>query len=177
MSSPPKEKVETKGGHLPAVKAGGMRIVQKHQVAAAATPEPPQKDDEEEYPRWTDGGKEREIGSRDYGEEERGGLGWYGKQGVPTKRKGISSYSNHHLAHGNKLPALLKQRGMGGVVMVVVDDECPPKAPVIVSGVVTKGDKDFTPAAAQVAHQKPQPGIPKLPPTQHINQHIHQPRK
>lgn len=106
MSSPPKEKVETKGGHLPAVKAGGMRIVQKHQVAAAATPEPPQKDDEEEY---------------------------------------VSS--------------------------------SPPKAPVIVSGVVTKGDKDFTPAAAQVAHQKPQPGIPKLPPTQHINQHIHQPRK
>ncbi|KAG8009387.1 Death-associated protein 1, partial [Nibea albiflora] len=46
MSSPPKEKVETKGGHLPAVKAGGMRIVQKHQSAAA--PEPPQKDDDEE---------------------------------------------------------------------------------------------------------------------------------
>uniref|UniRef100_A0A3B5LJS8 Death-associated protein n=1 Tax=Xiphophorus couchianus TaxID=32473 RepID=A0A3B5LJS8_9TELE len=88
MSSPPKEKVETKGGHLPA-KAGGMRIVQKHQP----TPAPP------------------------------------------------------------------------------------PKVPVIVSGVVTKGDKDFTPAAAQVAHQKPQPGVPKLPPAQHINQHIHQPRK
>ncbi|XP_071341577.1 death-associated protein 1 homolog [Trachinotus anak] len=103
MSSPPKEKVETKGGHPPAVKAGGMRIVQKHQAAAA--PEPPQKDDEE-Y---------------------------------------VSS--------------------------------SPPKVPVIVSGVVTKGDKDFTPAAAQVAHQKPQPGIPKLPPAQHINQHIHQPRK
>ncbi|XP_041817781.1 death-associated protein 1 [Chelmon rostratus] len=105
MSSPPKEKIETKGGRLPAVKAGGMRIVQKHQVAAAA--EPPQKeDDEEEY---------------------------------------VSS--------------------------------SPPKAPMIVSGVVTKGDKDFTPAAAQVAHQKPQPCVPKLPPVQHINQHIHQPRK
>ncbi|XP_061569489.1 death-associated protein 1 homolog [Cololabis saira] len=106
MSSPPKEKVETKGGHLPAVKAGGMRIVQKHQ--AAAVPEPPQKEEgeEEEY---------------------------------------ISS--------------------------------SPPKAPVIVSGVVTKGDKDFTPAAAQVAHQKPQPGVSKLPPAQHFNQHIHQPRK
>uniref|UniRef100_A0A3B4ZBS3 Death associated protein n=1 Tax=Stegastes partitus TaxID=144197 RepID=A0A3B4ZBS3_9TELE len=87
-----------------AVKAGGMRIVQKHQAAAA--PEPPQKDDDEEY---------------------------------------VSS--------------------------------SPPKAPVIVSGVITKGDKDFTPAAAQVAHQKPQPGVPKLPHTQHINQHIHQPRK
>lgn len=53
----------------------------------------------------------------------------------------------------------------------------PPKAPVIVSGVVTKGDKDFTPAAAQVAHQKPQPGVPKLPQAQHFNQHINQPRK
>ncbi|KAA8580889.1 hypothetical protein FQN60_013847 [Etheostoma spectabile] len=53
----------------------------------------------------------------------------------------------------------------------------PPKAPVIVSGVVTKGDKDFTPAAAQVAHQKPQPCVSKLPASQHINQHIHQPRK
>ncbi|XP_033964510.1 death-associated protein 1 homolog [Pseudochaenichthys georgianus] len=114
MSSPPKEKmekVETKGGHLPAVKAGGMRIVQKHQpVAAAAAPEPVPKDDEEED------------------EEEY-----------------VSS--------------------------------SPPKVPVIVSGVVTKGDKDFTPAAAQVAHQKPQPCVSKLPASQHINQPIHQPRK
>ncbi|XP_034427519.1 death-associated protein 1 [Hippoglossus hippoglossus] len=105
MSSPPKEKVETKGGHPPAVKAGGMRIVQKHQTAAV--PEPlPKEEDDEEY---------------------------------------VSS--------------------------------SPPKAPVIVSGVVTKGDKDFTPVAAQVAHQKPQPGVPKLPSVQQFNQHIHQPRK
>ncbi|KAL7374177.1 hypothetical protein ABVT39_023201 [Epinephelus coioides] len=105
MSSPPKEKVETKGGHAPAVKAGGMRIVQKHPQAAA--PEPPQKDeDEEEY---------------------------------------VSS--------------------------------SPPRAPMIVSGVVTKGDKDFTPAAAQVAHQKPQPCVPKPPTNQHIKHHIQQPRK
>lgn len=40
-----------------------------------------------------------------------------------------------------------------------------------------QGDKDFTPAAAQVAHQKPQPCVPKLAPVQHLNQHIHQPRK
>lgn len=40
-----------------------------------------------------------------------------------------------------------------------------------------QGDKDFTPAAAQVAHQKPQPSVPKLAPVQHINQQIHQPRK
>ncbi|KAM6976561.1 death-associated protein 1 homolog [Aplochiton taeniatus] len=109
MSSPPSEKIETKGGHLPAVKAGGMRIVQKHQ---GSVPEPPQqqeknKEDEEEY----------EASSS------------------PTK------------------PTL------------------------IVSGAVTKGDKDFTPAAAQVAHQKPQPSVAKLPNSQHINQHIHQPRK
>ncbi|XP_029313826.1 death-associated protein 1 homolog [Cottoperca gobio] len=107
MSSPPKEKVETKGGRLPAVKAGGMRIVQKHQQAAAPEPLPKDEEEEEEY---------------------------------------VSSSS-------------------------------PPKAPVIVSGVVTKGDKDFTPAAAQVAHQKPQPCVSKLPAAQQINQHIHQPRK
>ncbi|CAL1596792.1 unnamed protein product [Knipowitschia caucasica] len=106
MSSPPKEKVEMKGGHLPAVKAGGMRIVQKHQPTPI--PEPPQKTEEEE--------EEYESSS-------------------------------------------------------------PPKPAVIVSGVVTKGDKDFTPAAAQVAHQKPAPGVPKLPPAQHHNQQIHQPRK
>ncbi|XP_058497602.1 death-associated protein 1 homolog [Solea solea] len=104
MSSPPKEKIETKGGHPPAVKAGGMRIVQKHLPPAA--PEPLPKEEEEEYA-----------------------------------------------------------------------SSSPPKVPVIVSGVVTKGDRDFTPAAAQVAHQKPQPGVPKLPSAQHINQHIHQPRK
>ncbi|KAM6971696.1 death-associated protein 1 homolog [Tautogolabrus adspersus] len=107
MSSEPKEKVETKGGHAPAVKAGGMRIVQKHQPAVVPEPPPKDDDDEEEY---------------------------------------VSS--------------------------------SPPKAPMVVSGVVTKGDKDFTPAAAQVAHQKPQPGVPKLAPCQqHIKQQIHQPRK
>lgn len=40
-----------------------------------------------------------------------------------------------------------------------------------------QGDKDFTPAAAQVAHTKPVPSVQKLPPSHHINQHIHQPRK
>uniref|UniRef100_A0A3Q3VX83 Uncharacterized protein n=1 Tax=Mola mola TaxID=94237 RepID=A0A3Q3VX83_MOLML len=100
MSSPPKERVETKGGHPPAVKAGGMRIVQKHQPTAA--PEPPQKDDDEEE--------------------------------YVASKYGILFF-------------------------------CFP------------GDKDFTPAAAQVAHQKPQPSVPKLAPVQHINQQIHQPRK
>ncbi|KAG5268735.1 hypothetical protein AALO_G00215870 [Alosa alosa] len=107
MSSPPKEKIETKAGHLPAVKVGGMRVVQKHQ--AAGEPAPPEKkedDDDEEY---------------------------------------VSS--------------------------------SPPKPTVVISGVVAKGDKDFTPEAAQVAHQKPVPGVQKLPSAHHINQHIHQPRK
>ncbi|CAL8320870.1 unnamed protein product [Boreogadus saida] len=53
----------------------------------------------------------------------------------------------------------------------------PPKPTVIVSGVVTKGDRDFTPAAAQVAHQKPQPALPKMPASHQQNQQIHQPRK
>ncbi|XP_043082790.1 death-associated protein 1 [Puntigrus tetrazona] len=105
MSSPPKEKTETKAGHLPAVKAGGMRIVQKHQ---SGNDVPDKKNDKD---------------SKEY------------------------------------------------------ETEIPPKLPVVVSGVVTKGDKDFTPAAAQVAHQKPVPAVQKLPPAHHINQHIHQPRK
>lgn len=40
-----------------------------------------------------------------------------------------------------------------------------------------QGDKDFTPTAAQVAHQKPLPGVPKHAPIQHIKPQIHQPRK
>uniref|UniRef100_A0A8C0UXB9 Death-associated protein 1 n=1 Tax=Cyanistes caeruleus TaxID=156563 RepID=A0A8C0UXB9_CYACU len=40
-----------------------------------------------------------------------------------------------------------------------------------------QGDKDFPPAAAQVAHQKPHPSVEKLPHPQHVKQHIHQPRK
>ncbi|KAJ8267938.1 hypothetical protein COCON_G00131100 [Conger conger] len=117
MSSPPQSKVdlkgEMKGGHLPAVKAGGMRIVQKHQVTV---PEPEKDKDKE---------KEKEENN----EEEE------------TEKSG------------------------------------PTKPTVIVSGVVTKGDRDFTPAAAQVAHQKPTPCVEKLPQAHHINQHIHQPRK
>ncbi|XP_043920859.1 death-associated protein 1-like [Protopterus annectens] len=53
----------------------------------------------------------------------------------------------------------------------------PPKPPVVISGVITRGDKDFPPAAAQVAHQKPHPAVEKLPTGYHINQCIHQPRK
>ncbi|XP_051969444.1 death-associated protein 1-like [Xyrauchen texanus] len=105
MSSPPKEKIDTKAGHLPAVKAGGMRIVQKHQTANDV---PEKKDDKD---------------SKEY------------------------------------------------------ETESPPKLHVVVSGVLTKGDKDFTPAAAQVAHQKPVPSVQKLPAGHQINQHIHQPRK
>ncbi|KAG8442617.1 hypothetical protein GDO86_011413 [Hymenochirus boettgeri] len=51
------------------------------------------------------------------------------------------------------------------------------KPTLIISGAVARGDKDFPPAAAQVAHQKPHPSVEKLPSAQHMNQHIHQPRK
>ncbi|XP_075068811.1 death-associated protein 1 [Mixophyes fleayi] len=107
MSSPPKEKTDTKAGHLPAVKAGGMRIVQKH----PHTPHVEAKEDKDQ-------------------EEEN----WE-----------------------------------SGIVQA--------KPPLIISGAVTRGDKDFPPAAAQVAHQKPHPAVEKLPTTQHVKQHIHQPRK
>lgn len=107
MSSPPKEKPDTKAGHPPAVKAGGMRIVQKH----PHTPHSEAKEDkDDESEQWE-----------------------------------------------------------SGIVQ--------PKLPLVISGAVTRGDKDFPPAAAQVAHQKPHPSVEKLPPAQHVNQHIHQPRK
>ncbi|XP_064189227.1 death-associated protein 1 homolog isoform X1 [Anguilla rostrata] len=121
MSSPPKENIETKAGHLPAVKAGGMRIVRKHQ------------------------------GSGDLAHDKD-----------KDKDKDSEEYESSRSTINNT--AALFQQG-------------PPKPTVIVSGVVTKGDKDFTPAAAQVAHQKPQPSVEKLHQGSHINQHIHQPRK
>ncbi|MEE6518639.1 hypothetical protein FKM82_029740 [Ascaphus truei] len=57
------------------------------------------------------------------------------------------------------------------------ESSSPPKHAIIISGALTRGDKDFPPAAAQVAHQKPQPGAEKMPCPHHINQPIHQPRK
>uniref|UniRef100_A0A6B2FA15 Death-associated protein 1 n=1 Tax=Bothriechis nubestris TaxID=1766655 RepID=A0A6B2FA15_9SAUR len=105
MSSPPKLKAETRAGHPPAVKAGGMRIVQKH-PHAPDTKEDKDKEDTE----WESG-------------------------------------------------------------------TSPPKPTVFISGVIARGDKDFPPAAAQVAHQKPHPSVEKHPPPQHVNQYIHQPRK
>ncbi|XP_011362413.2 LOW QUALITY PROTEIN: death-associated protein 1 [Pteropus vampyrus] len=48
----------------------------------------------------------------------------------------------------------------------------PPKPTVFISGVIARGDKDFPPAAAQVAHQKPHASMEKhaSPRTQHIQQ-------
>ncbi|XP_042551178.1 death-associated protein 1 isoform X2 [Dipodomys spectabilis] len=48
----------------------------------------------------------------------------------------------------------------------------PPKPTVFISGVIARGDKDFPPAAAQVAHQKPHASMDKhaSPRTQNIQQ-------
>uniref|UniRef100_A0A3Q2H9A8 Death associated protein n=1 Tax=Equus caballus TaxID=9796 RepID=A0A3Q2H9A8_HORSE len=51
----------------------------------------------------------------------------------------------------------------------------PPKPTVFISGVIARGDKDFPPAAAQVAHQKPHASMDKH--TSPRTQHIQQPRK
>ncbi|KAK2488893.1 hypothetical protein MC885_002791, partial [Smutsia gigantea] len=51
----------------------------------------------------------------------------------------------------------------------------PPKPTVFISGVIARGDKDFPPAAAQVAHQKPHASMDKHPSPR--PQHIQQPRK
>ncbi|XP_072880189.1 death-associated protein 1 homolog [Hemitrygon akajei] len=106
MSSPPKEKVETKAGHPPAVKAGGMRIVKKHQGSTAQSSAEKDKESED----W--------------------------ETNSPK-----------------------------------------PSVPIIISGALARGDKDFPPAAAQVAHQKPSPSVEKLPISHQINHSIHQPRK
>jgi len=39
----------------------------------------------------------------------------------------------------------------------------PDEAPIVIAGTVTKGDKDFSPQAAKVAHDKPQPTREKPP--------------
>ncbi|XP_026510595.1 death-associated protein 1-like isoform X2 [Terrapene carolina triunguis] len=52
-----------------------------------------------------------------------------------------------------------------------------PKQTLIISGAITRGDKDFPPAAVQVAHQKPQPCLEKFDAMLWGNQHIHQPCK
>uniref|UniRef100_A0A2R8MRQ5 Death associated protein n=1 Tax=Callithrix jacchus TaxID=9483 RepID=A0A2R8MRQ5_CALJA len=53
MSSPPEGKLETKAGHPPAVKAGGMRIVQKHPHTGDTKEEKDKDDQEWESPRVT----------------------------------------------------------------------------------------------------------------------------
>uniref|UniRef100_A0A8V0X699 Death associated protein n=1 Tax=Gallus gallus TaxID=9031 RepID=A0A8V0X699_CHICK len=129
MSSPPKEKAETRAGHPPAVKAGGMRIVQKH-PHSSDTKEEKDKDDQD----W----ETSRLKKQSYV--------------CITNRRGCD------LCHN-------------GCLII------PPKPTVFISGVIARGDKDFPPAAAQVAHQKPHPSVEKLPHPQHVKQHIHQPRK
>eukprot|EP00111_Clytia_hemisphaerica_P007610 TCONS_00022124-protein len=51
------------------------------------------------------------------------------------------------------------------------------EAPMVVSGAVSKGDKDFTPAAAKVAHQKPMPTKEKPPQKGQANMSLKQPGK
>ncbi|XP_004845243.1 death-associated protein 1 isoform X1 [Heterocephalus glaber] len=136
MSSPPEGKVETKAGHLPAVKAGGMRIVQKH-------------------PHTGDGKEERDKDDQEW-----------------------ESARSHRRCRKPRLRLLLHpaccllsisgaRRGL--------EPGSPPKPTVFISGVIARGDRDFPPAAAQVAHQKPHASIDKHPSPR--TQHIQQPRK
>ncbi|XP_052559885.1 death-associated protein 1 isoform X1 [Tympanuchus pallidicinctus] len=135
MSSPPKEKAETRAGHPPAVKAGGMRIVQKH-PHSSDTKEEKDKDDQD----------------------------WETSSFLLTWRK-LGENSFHTNVPSKDLYATFQPC------------ESSPKPTVFISGVIARGDKDFPPAAAQVAHQKPHPSVEKLPHPQHVKQHIHQPRK
>ncbi|XP_057305067.1 death-associated protein 1-like [Hydractinia symbiolongicarpus] len=107
MSSPAKE--EIKGGHAPAVKVGGMRVVQHPHTHTEKLSREELEKEEEEF-----------------------------------------------------------------------QTEKPEEKPVVVAGVVTKGDKDYSPAATKVAHEKPIPSKEK--PTQKgpkgtPNIHLKQPSK
>ncbi|XP_002732013.1 death-associated protein 1-like [Saccoglossus kowalevskii] len=100
------EAADIKGGHPPAVKAGGMRITQsKH--AHPEKPEKLTKEEEEEYAE-------------------------------PTS---------------------------------------PPKTTVVISGVVSKGDRDFPPEAVKVMHEKPIPKHDNRNPQSKHSMPIQQPRK
>ncbi|XP_025094190.1 death-associated protein 1-like [Pomacea canaliculata] len=101
-------KEDLKGGHPPAVKAGGMRIVQhKKELEKDETPQMTPEEEEE-----------------------------YGSSPPKT--------DTHH-------------------------------STAVVSGAVTKGDKDFPPQAVKHFHTKPQPTHEKPRPAQ-VQQHIFQPR-
>jgi len=52
----------------------------------------------------------------------------------------------------------------------------PPKTQQVVSGAVTKGDKDFTSAAVKSFHEKPAPTHDPKPRPAQNTQNIHQPR-
>ncbi|XP_078385312.1 death-associated protein 1-like [Cetorhinus maximus] len=57
------------------------------------------------------------------------------------------------------------------------ESSSPSKQTILISGALTRGDKDFPPAATQVAHHKPQPCVEKLAAPHQTNSFIHQPRK
>ncbi|KAK2529791.1 Dap [Columba guinea] len=155
MSSPPKEKVETRAGHPPAVKAGGMRIVQKH-------------------PHNSDAKEEKDKDDQDW--ETSNDVSFLclaipasdPQECLLTYPMGISSLCGRDFFYLQRV---------GNLIDVEKVKFCPPKPTVFISGVIARGDKDFPPAAAQVAHQKPHPSVEKLPHPQHVKQHIHQPRK
>lgn len=109
MNPGPGEDAECKGGHAPAVKVGGMRVVQ-HKKEGEKSETPPMTPEEE-----------AEFGAS------------------PAK-------TDKH------------------------------NASLLVSGAVTKGDRDFTAASVKSFHEKPMPTHEVKPrPAQH-SQPIHQPR-
>ncbi|KAK2521379.1 Dap [Columba livia] len=163
MSSPPKEKVETRAGHPPAVKAGGMRIVQKHPHNSDAKEEK-DKDDQD----WETSNENLAVSVVEDTKTvvtvvitNLGDKSW--RRNSKTVGYYYSIKGEYHARTRQKIAEL-----------ALIS---PPKPTVFISGVIARGDKDFPPAAAQVAHQKPHPSVEKLPHPQHVKQHIHQPRK
>ncbi|XP_058687680.1 death-associated protein 1 isoform X2 [Poecile atricapillus] len=67
MSSPPKEKAETRAGHPPAVKAGGMRIVQKHPHNSDAKEEKDKDGQDRETSRCFEHQEPKPLTAEDWG--------------------------------------------------------------------------------------------------------------
>ncbi|XP_036403002.1 death-associated protein 1-like isoform X2 [Megalops cyprinoides] len=95
----------------------------------------------------------------------------YGEGSLLVKAGGKRIVQKHH--GGGEHPGLEKDKES----TEWESGTSPPKPALVIAGAVTRGDRDFPPAASQAAHRKPQPSLEKLPPQHHNKQHIHQPRK
>ncbi|OXB74179.1 UNVERIFIED_CONTAM: hypothetical protein H355_014562 [Colinus virginianus] len=165
------------------VKAGGMRIVQKHPHSSDTKEEKDKDDQDWETSRGSTHLMEENLGSSKQIKEKDDLQIVKDRNQTPrtVKAGGMRIVQKHPHSSDTKEEKDKDDQDWEtsryAVQLIPLIFFSPPKPTVFISGVVARGDKDFPPAAAQVAHQKPHPSVEKLPHPQHIKQHIHQPRK